>query len=70
MLSQAELFSNTVSEILGSIGATGVLKLSDYTQLTTALLSDCLDETERKSVDRMLRFVRKGRIKIEDDLSG
>jgi len=69
MLSQAEFFSNAVSEILGSIGATGVMKLSDYSQLMTALLSDSLDEAERKSVDRMLRFVRKGRIEIEDDIS-
>ena len=64
-----EVFSNSVSEILGSIGVTGVMKLSEYGQLMTAILSETLNETERKSVDRMLRFVRRGRIKIEDDLS-
>ena len=69
MLYQAEFFSDSVSEILGSIGATGVLRLSDYGQLMAAILSDSLDETEKKSVDRMLRFVRRGRIQIEDDIS-
>jgi len=67
MLSQKDLFSDAVSEILGDLGETGVLKLSDYNQLMR-ILSDSQDEIEKRSADRILRFVRRGRIQIEDDI--
>ena len=66
MLSQRDIFSDTVSEILGDIGETGMLKLSDYNQLMR-ILSESQDEIEKRSADRILRFVRRGRIKIETD---
>ena len=66
MLSQTDLCSDAVSEILGYLGETGVLKLSDYNQLIR-ILSESTDEIEKISADRILRFVRRGRIKIEDD---
>ncbi|MGK7905362.1 MAG: hypothetical protein AB4352_28950 [Hormoscilla sp.] len=69
MLFQTSLLSDTISEIFGSIGETGVLKLSEYDRLTKAIWSDALNEIERKSVKRLLHFVRKGRIKIIDDIS-
>lgn len=67
MLSPTDLFSDAVSEILGDLGETGMLKLSDYNQLMR-ILSDSHDEIEKRSADRILRFVRRGRIKIEDDM--
>ena len=69
MLSQTSLLSDTISEILGSIGTTGLLKLSDYDRLTKAIWSDSLDEIDKKSALRVLHFVRRGRIEIIDDIS-
>ena len=68
MLSQTSFFSDRISEILGSIGKTGVLKLSEYDQLTTAVWSDALNEVEKKAVDRVMHFVGRGRIEIVDDI--
>ena len=67
MLSQTDLFSDAISEIIGYIGETGVLKLSYYNQLMK-ILSESQDEIEKSAADRILRFVRRGRIKIEDDM--
>jgi len=69
MLFQTSLLSDTISEILGSIGATGVLKLSEYDRLTKAVWSEVLDEKDKKSALRVLHFVRRGRIGIIDDIS-
>ena len=69
MLSQTSLLSDTISEILGAIGKTGALKLSEYDRLTKAVWSDALDEIDKKSALRVLHFVRRGRIEIIDDIS-
>lgn len=69
MLFQTSLLSDTISEILGSIAETGFLKLSEYDRLMKAAWSDALNEIEQKSVERVLHFVRRGRIGIIDDIS-
>lgn len=69
MLSQTEVLSQTVSDIIGAVGASGVLRPCDYSQLMAASLNESLNDYERKTINRVLRFVRKGRIKIVDEIS-
>lgn len=69
MLSKIEFLSDTICDILGYVGSTGALKRSDHYELMVASLDDSLDEQEKKAVNRLLRFVRTGRLPVVDDCS-
>ncbi|MCL1468921.1 hypothetical protein [Argonema galeatum] len=58
-----------ISEILVSVTNTGVLTLADRYGLMVATLDECLDEEDRGSLNRLLRAVLKGRVKMVSDLS-
>ena len=58
-----------ISEILVSVTDTGVLTLADRYGLMVATLDECLDEEDRGSLNRLLRAVLKGRVKMVGDLS-
>ncbi len=58
-----------ISEILVSVTDTGVLTLADRYGLMAATLDESLDEEDRSSLNRLLRAVLKGRVKMVSDLS-
>ena len=64
-----QLLPGAISEILASVSDTGVLTLADRYGLMAAVLDDSLDEQDRHSINRLLRSVLKGRVKIVNELS-
>lgn len=69
MMSPVNLLPGAISEILVSVTDTGVLTVADRYGLMAATLDESLDEEERSSLNRLLRAVLKGRVKIVSDLS-
>lgn len=67
MLYTTSILSNTVAEIFATASSTGFIKGSQYRQLIAAT-NESLDDRDRKAIDRVLRFVRRGRIQIVDDI--
>ncbi len=66
MLPQMELIPGALSEIIVSAIDTGCLTRTDRYGLMAAVLDESLNEEERRSVDRLLRSVMRGRIKTLD----
>ncbi|MEG4285465.1 hypothetical protein QUB68_20250 [Microcoleus sp. A006_D1] len=64
-----QLIPGAISEILASVTDTGSLTLADRYGLMAAVLDDSLDEQDRHSLNRLLRSVLKGKVKIVNDLS-
>jgi len=64
-----QLIPGAISEILASVTDTGSLTLADRYGLMAAVLDDSLDEQDRYSLNRLLRYVLKGRVKIVNELS-
>lgn len=64
-----QLLPGAISEIIASVSDTGVLTLADRYGLMAAVLDDSLDEQDRHSINRLLRSVLKGRVKIVNELS-
>jgi hypothetical protein len=64
-----QLIPGAISEILASVTDTGSLTLADRYGLMAAVLDDSLDEQDRYSLNRLLRSVLKGKVKIVNELS-
>jgi len=64
MFNSLQLLPGAVSEMLASTCETGVLTLADRYGLMAASLDESLDEEERRAVNRLLRAVVRGRVKI------
>lgn len=61
--------SDTISEIYAAASETRILKYSQYNQLTTVASNYCLDKKHLAVIERLMYFVKKGRIQLVDDLS-
>ncbi|OAB62898.1 hypothetical protein AY599_15255 [Leptolyngbya valderiana BDU 20041] len=68
MFPQLQLLPGAISDILASVTETGFLTVSDRYGLMAAVLDDSLDETDRRSANRLLRAVLRGRVQIADEL--
>ncbi len=64
MLIQLQLIPGAIAEMLASVSDTGSLTLGDRYGLLAATLDDSLSEEERRAVNRLLRAVVRGRVKI------
>ncbi|MEA5469460.1 MULTISPECIES: hypothetical protein [unclassified Spirulina] len=64
MLTQIQLIPGAISEIFASATETGILTLSDRYGLMAAALDEGLDDEERRAVNRILHFVKQGRIAV------
>jgi hypothetical protein len=64
-----QLIPGAISEMLASVTETGCLTLADRYGLMAAVLDDSLDDECRHSINRLLRSVIKGRVKIVNELS-
>ena len=64
-----QLIPGAISEMLASVTETGCLTLADRYGLMAAVLDDSLDEQDRHSLNRLLRSVLKGKVKIVNELS-
>ncbi|MGC9503038.1 hypothetical protein [Baaleninema sp.] len=68
MFPQLQLLPGAISAILASVTDRGYITLSDRYGLMAAILDDSLDEIDRRSANRLLRAVLRGRVKVVDDL--
>lgn len=64
MLIQLQLIPGAIAEMLASVSDTGMLTLNDRYGLLAATLDDSLSEEERRAVNRLLRAVLRGKVKI------
>lgn len=58
-----------LSEMFAFISHSGTITLADRYGLLAFILDDSLTEEERRSVDRILRSVYKGRTQVIDEIS-
>jgi hypothetical protein len=58
-----------IAELFAQASASGKITLADRYGLLAILLQDSLNEEERNSIDRLLYAVRKGRLRIVDEIS-
>ena len=63
------LLPGAIAEILASAADSHRITKADRFGLMAAILDESLSEEERWAVDRLLRFLVKGRIKIVEELS-
>lgn len=63
------LLPGAITELLASAASTGYITLADRYGLMAAILDETLPEEERLSVDRLLRAICRGRLKIVNELS-
>lgn len=68
-MSELNLLPGAVSEILASVADTGALTLADRYGLKAATLDEELNEQDRGSLNRLLRSVIKGQVKVVSDIS-
>ena len=69
MLPQIALLPGAISEILACVTDTGALTLADRYGLMAATLDEELNEQDRRSVNRLLRSVLRGRVRILNQIA-
>ena len=62
---QLKLLPGAINEMIASVAKSGYLTESDRYGLMAAVLDDTLCEEDRLTVNRLLRFVVKGRVLLE-----
>ncbi|OIP67267.1 MAG: hypothetical protein AUK43_19800 [Oscillatoriales cyanobacterium CG2_30_40_61] len=69
MVPKVQLLQSALSDLFAQVNTTGHLTLADRYGLLAAILDESLSEEERRCVDRLLRGVYRGKIKIVDEIS-
>jgi hypothetical protein len=69
MFAQVRLIPGAVSDLFAQVSRSGKITLADRYGLMAALLEDSISEEERHSIDRLLYALRRGRMKLVDDIS-
>ena len=65
MFPKVTLLPCAISEIMASVSENRVLTKSDRYGLMTALVNNSLNEDEEYAINRLLRFVAKGKVSIK-----
>lgn len=65
----AILLPNALADLFATASETGELTLADRYGLQAALLSDAINDEERRAIDRLLRAAVRGRVKLSSALS-
>lgn len=66
LLSPNAILSDTVAEIFDLASSTRLLKSSQYDKLAEAL-NELLEPRDREAIERLFRWVQKGRIRLIND---
>lgn len=69
MATPIELLPNAIAELMAQVSETRRITLADRYGLMAAILNDSLADEERFSIDRLLRSVRRGRLKMVNEVS-
>ncbi len=64
-----ELLPSAISELFAQASLTGTITLADRYGILAALLKESLSEEEVYCLNRLLYALRKGRIKVVDEIS-
>ncbi len=67
-MSPINLLPGAISEIIATTADTHTITKADRYGLMAAILEDSLTEEDRRSIDRLLRALLRGRIQVVDDL--
>ncbi|NEP43511.1 MAG: hypothetical protein F6K35_31515 [Okeania sp. SIO2H7] len=63
------LLQNALGELFVQANVTGCITKADRYGLLAAVMDESLGREERLCIDRMLRAVRRGRLKMVDEIS-
>ncbi len=63
------LIKSALADLFAQVSFSGVLTLADRYGLMAAIFDDSLTLDERGSIDRLLRSVARGRLKIVNEIS-
>lgn len=66
MLPQLQLIPGAIAEMLASTSDSGLLTLNDRYGLMAAILDESLDEQEQRAINRLLRAVLRGKLKVSN----
>ncbi|HAG85676.1 MAG TPA: hypothetical protein DD379_06250 [Cyanobacteria bacterium UBA11162] len=66
---QLRLLPGAVSELFAQASSSGRITKADQYGLMAALLEDSLTEEEKDSIERLLRSLYRGRMKVVDEIS-
>lgn len=69
MIPPVNLIPGAIADLFAQVSSTGCITLADRYGLLAALLEESLDEEEQRCIDRLLRALYRGRVKIVDELS-
>ena len=69
MQAQVRLIPGAISELFAQASNSGYITRADQYGLMAAMLDESLTEEERAAIDRLLRALYRGRMKVVDDLS-
>ncbi|HEY9665300.1 MAG TPA: hypothetical protein V6C91_00770 [Coleofasciculaceae cyanobacterium] len=69
MLPPVRLLPGAVAELFAQVSISGKITLADRYGLMAALLEDSISQEERDSIDRLLRALYRGRMKVVDEIS-
>lgn len=68
MVPHCSLLPLAIGELIADTAQTGQLTIADRYGLMAAILSDSLGDEERAAIDRILRAVRRGQLRLSDQL--
>ncbi|MDW8201137.1 MAG: hypothetical protein RML75_08010 [Cyanobacteriota bacterium SKYGB_h_bin112] len=66
---EIRLLPNAMPELFAQVTSTGKITLADRYGLMAALLEDEVSAEDCQTIDRLFHAVRRGRLKIVDDIS-
>ncbi|MEM8638417.1 MAG: hypothetical protein AAGG51_06375 [Cyanobacteria bacterium P01_G01_bin.54] len=67
MLPAVRLLPGSIAEMLASASQTGMLTKADQHGLQAAVLEETLSDEEIRAVNRLLRGIKRGKIKVVDN---
>jgi hypothetical protein len=66
---QVNLLPGAINELMVSVSNHRSLTQADRYGLMAAILDESLEEEERRSIDRLIRSILRGRVRVVQDLS-
>lgn len=63
------LIPSALGELFAEVNDTGCITIADRYGLMAAIFDDSLTDEEKRSIDRLLRAVCRGKIKLVNELS-
>ena len=67
-MSPVKLLPGALSEIIASVTETRSLTKADRYGLMAAVLDESLEKEELRSIDRLLYSIRRGRVRLVDEI--